>query len=107
MTMDLLQQQIHAQQLPHAGGPGALPLGPHPVLPGMGPAPPAGLLGFGAGLPPGGAPHPAVSNPAHPLLKSDLHPRSVDELKRPSSTHMNDDRERLVRSKCIGNKKGC
>ncbi|XP_030757934.1 protein groucho isoform X4 [Sitophilus oryzae] len=94
-----LQQllQIHAQQLPHAGGPG-LPMGPHPGLPGMGPAAAAGLLGFGAGLPSGAAPHPAaVAGAAHPLLKPEnLHPRAANEdLKRPSSTNALE--ERLVR----------
>ncbi|XP_050313205.1 protein groucho isoform X4 [Anthonomus grandis grandis] len=89
-----LLQQIHAQQLPHAGGPGGLPMGPHPVLPGMGPAA-AGLLGFGAGLPPGAAPHPsAVAGSAHPLLKpADLHPRGgAEDLKRPNSTNTSDER---------------
>ncbi|XP_030757933.1 protein groucho isoform X3 [Sitophilus oryzae] len=92
-----LLQQIHAQQLPHAGGPG-LPMGPHPGLPGMGPAAAAGLLGFGAGLPSGAAPHPAaVAGAAHPLLKPEnLHPRAANEdLKRPSSTNALE--ERLVR----------
>ncbi|XP_072379987.1 protein groucho isoform X1 [Diabrotica undecimpunctata] len=85
-----LLQQIHAQQLPHgAHGPG-LPMGPHPGLPGMGPA---GLLGFGAGLAAGvpgapGGPHPAVSGAAHPMLKpADLHARDPQDLKRPSSTN--------------------
>ncbi|XP_050313679.1 protein groucho isoform X10 [Anthonomus grandis grandis] len=94
----IIGQQIHAQQLPHAGGPGGLPMGPHPVLPGMGPAA-AGLLGFGAGLPPGAAPHPsAVAGSAHPLLKpADLHPRGgAEDLKRPNSTNTSD--ERLVRN---------
>lgn len=81
--------------MPHAGGPGGLPMGPHPGLPGMGPAAAAGLLGFGAGLPPGAAPHPsAVAGSTHPLLKpADLHPRGSDDLKRPSSTNTD---ERLV-----------
>ncbi|XP_030757937.1 protein groucho isoform X6 [Sitophilus oryzae] len=89
-----LLQQIHAQQLPHAGGPG-LPMGPHPGLPGMGPAAAAGLLGFGAGLPSGAAPHPAaVAGAAHPLLKPEnLHPRAANEdLKRPSSTNALEER---------------
>lgn len=93
-----LQQQIHAQQLPHgAHGPG-LPMGPHPGLPGMGPAA-AGLLGFGAGLAAGvpgapGGPHPAVTGAAHPLLKpADLHARDPQDLKRPGSTNAE---ERLV-----------
>lgn len=95
-----LQQQIHAQQLPHGTGhgPAGLPLGPHPGLPaGMGPA--AGLLGFGAaglsaGVPSAGGPHPSVA--AHPLLKSaDLHSsREPQDLKRPGSTSAD---ERLVR----------
>ncbi|XP_076251191.1 TLE family member transcriptional corepressor groucho isoform X4 [Rhynchophorus ferrugineus] len=91
-----LQQllQIHAQQLPHAGGPGGLPMGPHPGLPAMGPAAAAGLLGFGAGMPPGAAPHPAaVAGAAHPLLKpADLHPRASEDLKRPSSTNASEER---------------
>lgn len=93
-----LQQQIHAQQLPHgAHGPG-LPMGPHPGLPGMGPAA-AGLLGFGAGLAAGvpgapGGPHPAVAGAAHPLLKpADLHARDPQDMKRPGSTNAE---ERLV-----------
>lgn len=89
-----LLQQIHAQQLPHAGGPAGLPMGPHPGLPGMGPAAAAGLLGFGAGLPPGAAPHPAsVAGAAHPLLKpAELHPRANEDLKRPSSTNASEER---------------
>lgn len=87
------QQQIHAQQLPHgAHGPG-LPMGPHPSLPGMGPA--AGLLGFGAGLPgaPGG-PHAALAAGAHPLLKpADLHVREPADHKGPGSSNTE---ERLV-----------
>ncbi|XP_065170913.1 protein groucho isoform X2 [Atheta coriaria] len=86
-----LLQQIHAQQLPHgAHGPGGLPMGPHPGLPGMGPAAAAQLLGFGAGMPgaPGG-PHgaaaglaaAAAAGGAHPLLKSDLHARESADLK--------------------------
>lgn len=74
-------------------------MGPHPGLPGMGPA--AGLLGFGAaglgaGVPgvPGG-PHPSSAGGAHPLLKpADLHARDPQDLKRPGSTNAE---ERLVR----------
>uniref|UniRef100_A0A6P7G552 Protein groucho-like n=1 Tax=Diabrotica virgifera virgifera TaxID=50390 RepID=A0A6P7G552_DIAVI len=65
-------------------------MGPHPGLPGMGPA---GLLGFGAGLAAGvpgapGGPHPAVAGTAHPMLKpADMHARDPQDLKRPSSTN--------------------
>lgn len=65
-------------------------MGPHPGLPGMGPAAAAQLLGFGAGMPgaPGG-PHgaaaglaaAAAAGGAHPLLKSDLHARESADLK--------------------------
>lgn len=68
-------------------------MGPHPGLPGMGPA--AGLLGFGAGLP--GAPtasHAGVTSGAHPLLKpADLHAREPADLKGPGSANTE---ERLV-----------
>ncbi|XP_048526359.1 protein groucho isoform X3 [Dendroctonus ponderosae] len=88
-----LLQQIHAQQLPHGGAPGGLSLGPHPGLPGMG-AGAAGLLGFGAGLPPGGPPHPAaVASAAHSIAKAaDLHSRAGDEVKRPNSRNTSDER---------------
>lgn len=73
-------------------------MGPHPGLPGMGPA--AGLLGFGAGLGaagvPGapGGPHASVAASAHPLLKpADLHARDPADLKRPGSVN---NEERLV-----------
>lgn len=68
-------------------------MGPHPGLPGMGPA--AGLLGFGAGLPgaPGG-PHSSVAPGNHPLLKpADLHTREPVEHKGPGSANTE---ERLV-----------
>lgn len=75
-------------------------MGPHPGLPGLGPA---GLLGFGAGMAsgvpgaPGGA-HGGVVSSSHSLLKpADLHPRESD-LKRPGSVS-ND--ERLVRFRSI------
>lgn len=75
-------------------------MGPHPGLPGMGPA--AGLLGFGAGLGAGvpGGPHPSVgaaAAAAHPLLKpADLHAvsREPQDLKRPPGSASAD--ERLV-----------
>lgn len=79
--------------MPH-GPHGAVPMGPHPGLPGIGPA--AGLLGFGAGLPgaPGG-PHAAVASGAHALLKpADLHSRESNDLKGPGSANTE---ERLVR----------
>lgn len=98
-----LQQQIHAQQLPHGTGhgPAGLPLGPHPGLPaGMGPA--AGLLGFGAaglaaGVPSSAGQHPSV---AHPLLKAAdiLSSREPQDLKRPGSTSAD---ERLVRTNSL------
>ncbi|XP_044740762.1 protein groucho isoform X3 [Chrysoperla carnea] len=98
----IIGQQIHAQQLPHgAHGPG-LPIGPHPGLPGMGPAG-AGLLAFGAGLGaagvPGapGAPHAAVAAAAaaaaaqaHPLLKPDLHGRESNDIKSSGSIGADD-----------------
>lgn len=81
--------------MPHGGAPAGLSLGPHPGLPGMG-AGAAGLLGFGAGLPPGGPPHPAaVASAAHSIAKAaDLHSRAGDDIKRPSSRNTSD--ERLV-----------
>ncbi|XP_045483020.1 protein groucho isoform X3 [Harmonia axyridis] len=92
----IIGQQIHAQQLPHGAHGPALPMGPHPGLPGMGPA---GLLGFGGAAALGGGnvpslpgvPHSsALGGGAHPLLKpSDLHAReNID--KRPSSNHTED-----------------
>ena len=92
-----LQQQIHAQQLPHAAHGPSLPMGPHPGLPGMGPG---GLLAFsgglGAGAVPGAASAPltaaaaaaaAAAQQQHPLLKAaDLHnPREPNDMKGPSS----------------------
>lgn len=66
-------------------------MGPHPGLPGMGPAAAAGLLGFGAGLP---APAAHVSGGSHPLLKpADLHTRESSDLKGPGSANTE---ERLV-----------
>ncbi|XP_049821504.1 protein groucho isoform X2 [Aethina tumida] len=87
----IIGQQIHA--MPHgAHGPG-LPMGPHPGLPGMGPA--AGLLGFGAGLGGGvpgapGGPH-SVPGGAHPLLKpAEMHGREPGDHKGPGSTTAED-----------------
>ncbi|KAL1489976.1 hypothetical protein ABEB36_013898 [Hypothenemus hampei] len=103
----IIGQQFHStHQLPHAAaaavaaaavaGPGGLPMGPHGVLPGMGPAAAAGLLGFGTGITPGAGPHPGTipGAAAHTLLKpsADLLPRSTEDLKRPSSTNPSDER---------------
>lgn len=68
-------------------------MGPHPGLPGMGPAA-AGLLGFGAGLPGAPTSHAGVAGAAHPLLKpADLHSREPADLKGPGSANTE---ERLV-----------
>lgn len=73
-------------------------MGPHPGLPGMGPA--AGLLGFGGGLGAGvpgtpGGPHPSVAAGSHPLLKpSELHTRDPADIKGSGSTNAE---ERLVK----------
>jgi len=60
------QQQMHAQQLPHAAHAPPIPMMPHPGLPGP-PASAASLLGLSGALGPG----------AHPLsmlgTKPDLH----------------------------------
>ncbi|KAK9879188.1 hypothetical protein WA026_004035 [Henosepilachna vigintioctopunctata] len=89
-------QQIHAQQMPHGGHGPALPMGPHPGLPGMGPA---GLLGFGGASLGGGnvptlpgLPHAsALTAGSHPLLKpADLHVRDGVDVKRPSSNNTED-----------------
>lgn len=78
-------------------------MGPHPGLPGMGPAA-AGLLGFGAGLGGGvpgapGGPHASVAAAAaaaHPLLKpAELHSRDAADLK--SGHGSTSAEERLVR----------
>jgi len=97
--LHILQQQIHAQQLPHAAHGPSLPMAPHPGLPGMGPG---GLLAFGGGLGAGAVPG-AASTPLsaaaaaaaagaaaqqqHPLLKpADLHnPRDPSDIKGPGS----------------------
>ncbi|XP_066141044.1 protein groucho-like isoform X4 [Euwallacea fornicatus] len=87
--------QIHAQQ-PHAAVPSGLPMSPHPVLPGMGVPGAASLLGFTAGLPSGPVTHaPGLPSSSHSILKPDLHPRSIEDLKRPNSTNASEERERL------------
>jgi hypothetical protein len=62
----ILQQQMHAQQLPHAAHAPPIPMMPHPGLPGP-PSTAASLLGLSGALGPG----------AHPLsmlgTKPDLH----------------------------------
>lgn len=78
-----LQQQIHAQTLPHGAHgahPGAapgLPLGPHP---GLGP----GGLMFGGAL--------GAGAPPHPLLKPDLHERGPTDLANKGPSSLPDDR---------------
>jgi len=65
-TCFYFQQQMHAQQLPHAAHAPPIPMMPHPGLPGP-PASAASLLGLSGALGPG----------AHPLsmlgTKPDLH----------------------------------
>ncbi|KAL1117930.1 hypothetical protein AAG570_004243 [Ranatra chinensis] len=62
-----LQQQMHAQQLPHAGHAPPLPMMPHPALPGP-PSTAASLLGLSGAL---GAP---ASHPLSMLAaKPDMH----------------------------------
>lgn len=64
----LLQQQMHAQQLPHAGHAPPLPMMPHPGLPGP-PSTAASLLGLSSALAAPGA------HPLSMLAKPDLHTR--------------------------------
>ncbi|XP_060525700.1 protein groucho-like isoform X3 [Cylas formicarius] len=77
----IIGQQIHAQQLPHGA-----PMGPHPGLPGMGPAA-ANLMGFGTVLPTGAGSHPGM---AHPLLKPAEHHSRTSE--RPNSAAASEER---------------
>lgn len=74
----LLQQQMHAQQLPHAGHAPPIPMMPHPGLPGPPVTAAASLLGLAG----------AAGSSAHPLSMlgakpTDLH-RGADSDK-PSS----------------------
>lgn len=64
----LFQQQMHAQQLPHAGHAPPLPMMPHPGLPGP-PSTAASLLGLSSALAAPGA------HPLSMLAKPDLHTR--------------------------------
>lgn len=74
----LLQQQMHAQQLPHAGHAPPIPMMPHPGLPGPPVTAAASLLGLAGAA--GGAAHPLSMLGAKP---TDLH-RGADSDK-PSS----------------------
>jgi hypothetical protein len=66
VSVFFFQQQMHAQQLPHAAHAPPIPMMPHPGLPGP-PSTAASLLGLSGALGPG----------AHPLsmlgTKPDLH----------------------------------
>ncbi|XP_026685918.1 transducin-like enhancer protein 3-B isoform X2 [Diaphorina citri] len=53
-----LLQQMHAQQLPHAGHAPPLPMMPHPAMPGPASSSAASLLGLSGALGGPGGPHP-------------------------------------------------
>ncbi|XP_054286424.1 transducin-like enhancer protein 4 isoform X1 [Macrosteles quadrilineatus] len=80
-----LLQQMHAQQLPHAGHAPPLPMMPHPGLPGP-PSTAASLLGLSGALSAPGA------HPLSMLAKPDLHTR--EEVKSNSGINSAEERHR-------------
>ncbi|XP_075227297.1 protein groucho-like isoform X1 [Lycorma delicatula] len=68
-----LLQQMHAQQLPHAGHAPPIPMMPHPGLPGP-PASAASLLGLSGAL--AGPTHPLSMLTAKPDLRDDVKPNT-------------------------------